>query len=220
RFSGHGIRLASNANMIKGNYIGTDVTGTAVLRNFGDGVFIDGAADNTIGGSTAAERNIISGNGSNRGEIVGSGAQGNVVIGNYIGTDVTGTSRFLGNFNDGVRIAAPNNVVGRNAHTPGRCDRACNLISGNTGSAGVEIRDSGNLVQGNFIGTDFRGTAAIINGGHGVLIDSDTEAADNTIDGPAADGSGNLISGNGQAYNGDGVHIGLHGTNNLVAGNL
>src|SRR5262249_44287605 len=61
--SGVTLRLSAHNNVILGNYIGTDIGGTADLGNAGDGVHIELAAtDNTIGGTSAAARNVISGN--------------------------------------------------------------------------------------------------------------------------------------------------------------
>src|SRR5205807_161480 len=97
---------------------------------------------------------------------------------------------------------------------------ARNLISGNLGN-GVEFYNSGgNVVAGNFIGTDKNGTAVVANLANGVSIGGG--ATGNrigiTFDGVAA---GNLISGNGQSstYT-DGVVLwGAGTTGNLVAGN-
>ena len=84
------IGTGATGNVVAGNYIGTDVTGHAALGNGIDGVLIDaGASDNTIGGTTAAARNIISGNAYAGVEI--HDANDNVVEGDFIGTDVTGT---------------------------------------------------------------------------------------------------------------------------------
>jgi hypothetical protein len=103
-FGGNGIALLVNGgNQITGNYIGTDVTGTVRLFNVGSGVYIVDAPNNTIGGTAAGARNILSGNGpvgnGSTGDgvtIQGAGATGNVVQGNYIGTDVSGNAA-LGN---------------------------------------------------------------------------------------------------------------------------
>jgi hypothetical protein len=78
---GNGIELGgSGGNVIQGNYIGTDATGTVSLRN-GSGVYINNAPNNTIGGTTAAARNIISGNDHNGIYIESSSATGNLVQG-------------------------------------------------------------------------------------------------------------------------------------------
>jgi hypothetical protein len=101
RFSAHGIRITgagATGNVIAGNYIGTNATGTAALPNIGSGVRIDtGAQANRIGTNgdgvaDDAERNVISGNGTQGVRITGSGTNSNVVAGNYIGTNATGTA--------------------------------------------------------------------------------------------------------------------------------
>jgi hypothetical protein len=89
RFSGAGIRLQTNGgNEILSNHIGTDLAGT-VDRGNRSGISIDGVPDNRI------ENNLISGNNYAGGgpgiEISGIAARNNQVIGNRIGTDVTGT---------------------------------------------------------------------------------------------------------------------------------
>src|SRR5713226_3900676 len=61
RFPANGILLNSSGNVIAGNYIGTDITGTIAMANAKDGIEIDGP-NNIIGGTTAAARNVISGN--------------------------------------------------------------------------------------------------------------------------------------------------------------
>jgi hypothetical protein len=235
-------------NVLQANFIGTNAYGTSVLdskgknlgngengnvtRNHGDGVAIhDGATENTIGGTTAGARNVISGNANNGVEVSGSGTSGNVVAGNYIGTSASGDTAFdtkgnsLGNgwysydgANDGVVIdsGATANTIG------GATTGARNVISGNQGD-GVEITDSGtsgNLVEGNFIGTSVTGDTALDDKGNsvgnyygGVAIDSG--ASKNTIGGLSASGR-NVISGN-QNY---GIEISDAGTiDNVIVGN-
>ena len=117
---------SATGNLVAGNFIGTDVTGTKALGNAYTGVEIaDSAWNNTIGGTTAGDRNVISGN-AQAGVFIDGSATGNLVAGNFIGTDVTGT-KALGNGTAGVEIAdsAWNNTIG--GTTAG--DR--NVISGN-----------------------------------------------------------------------------------------
>ena len=194
-------------NLVEGNLIGTDITGLNALPDTLSteyGVLIaGGASTNTIGGTTAAARNIISGNYGWGVGIDGPTTTGNVVVGNFIGPDLNGTAA-LGNAAQnpqsiGIIISnAPDNTVG------GTTAGAGNVISGNS-QYGVEITDvdyvnqntgtsaTGNVVAGNWIGTNRDGTAAVGNAADGVLID--TGASNNTIGGTAA-GAGNLISGN------------------------
>ncbi len=85
--------VATTGNVVEGNYIGVDATGMAPLGNTLDGVLItDGASGNTIGGTTAGARNIVSGNTGDGVQIIGSGTTANTVIGNYIGTNVAGNA--------------------------------------------------------------------------------------------------------------------------------
>jgi hypothetical protein len=116
-------------NKVAGNYIGTDLSGTKDLGNSNKGVYIYEAKNNTVGGATAGERNVISGNNSDGVRIIGSGASGNKVAGNYVGTDKNGTAA-LGNGGDGVYIkGAPNNTRrgyddrGAQRHLPQRIRR-------------------------------------------------------------------------------------------------
>jgi hypothetical protein len=197
-------------NIIQGNSIGTDVTGMFDLGNFEDGIVIAGGSINTVGGLVGGSRNIISGNNGSGIVIINDGTNGNVVEGNFIGTDVNGTA-LLANDGKGVAIfsGATNNLIG------GTTSQARNIISGNRDN-GVVIYGEGasnNMVQGNYIGTDVSGTLALGNTGYGIFIGS--AAADNSIGGLTA-GARNLISGNSE----HGIGIFDSGTTgNAVQGN-
>jgi hypothetical protein len=135
------------------------------------------------------------------------GGSGNVIRGNFIGTDQTGQID-RGNGVIGIGLFTSNNTVGGTART------ARNLISGNK-VEGIEILNpnaTGNLIQGNLIGTDDTGTKALGNGGPGVRLFSGMY---NTIGGTAP-GAGNRI-----AFNtGAGVLIvSNEGSRNAVLGN-
>ena len=209
--AGAGVTLNLSFNnpalTLKGNYIGTDATGTLKLGNM-YGVSIGGAA--TIGGTEPGAGNVISGN-DQAGVFLGSGiTNGAKVKGNFIGTDASGTLP-LGNFT-GVDLQASQVVVG--GSEPG----ARNVISGNLiglslgGSTSVAF----NVVQGNLIGTDATGTAPLPNIGEGVTI---REGSDNRFGGDAP-GEGNTV-----AFNGSGVTVifpnggPLIGVNNSIRGN-
>jgi parallel beta-helix repeat protein len=182
----NGVFLGVDAtgNTVRGNFLGTDPSGTADLDN-NIGVALTNAQNSTIGGTTAAARNIISDNGIG---ISISGGTDNKVQGNYIGTNAAGNTR-LGN-NQGVVLSnAPKNTIG------GTTVAARNIISGNS-TWGVRISDAestGNTVMGNYIGTDVTGTVTdpdgtpnngdeLGNGLNGVLIQ--TGAANNIIGEP------------------------------------
>jgi CSLREA domain-containing protein len=146
-FSQDGVLLSSSGatdNRIEGNYIGTDATGSQDLGNGGYGVEVSQSDGNTIGGTSAGARNLISGNEAD-GIIIE--ASSNTVQGNYIGTKKDGTSG-LGNAGHGVDIFSPNNVLGGLMLSEG------NLIAFN-GDDGVEVSSSvtimGNAILANSI---------------------------------------------------------------------
>ena len=211
RFTSAGVSITSDGNVVRGNFVGTDVSGAAVLGNGGNAITIDAAADNTIGGTAPWERNVMSGNSGNGILIVGDSATGNVVEGNFIGTDATGTLD-LGNTFAGVGIlnSASHNTIGGTA--PG----AGNVVSGN-GTIGVGMGAGGvctdNVVQGNRIGTDVTGTLPIGNGLDGV----GTSGLNNTVGGSTSEAR-NIIAFNGR----NGVSVDAvfsNGTGNIVRGN-
>ena len=156
-------RPGRSGEIVEGNVIGLDPSGTFVLPNAGDGVFLDAASGNTVGGTAAGSRNTISGNTLNGVEIAGAGATANVVLGNLIGTTVDYLNPSVthglavGNKADGVKIdgtfGAPGNTVGGTAAGSG------NVITGNIAN-GVEISKedatlpTGDVIIGNIIGID------------------------------------------------------------------
>ena len=196
-------------NRVEGNYIGLDVTGAEALSNTRNGVEIRIAPDNFIGGTMTGAGNVISGNGDSGVLIIDVGSTNNVVQGNYIGTDATGT-RDIGNTRSGVTIAlgASSNMIG------GVIPEARNIISGN-GNDGVRISDDGtidNFVEGNYIGTQANGIEALGNAFSGVFITDGP--SDNVIGGVGE--SGNTIAFNDQ----DGVALAPNGgTGNAIRGN-
>lgn len=212
---GTGIQIdPGDHNVIQGNFIGTDALGTTAVPNGRAGVFIWLSGDNLVGGAAPAERNVVSGNSLNGVEIFAVSGPPNVVRGNYIGTDVSG-SVALPNHHGVNSTASSAQQIGGTA--PG----AGNLISGNT-STGVSINTG--VVEGNFIGTDHSGTAALGNGsgiaaGAGVRIGGNTAAARNLISGNlnygvamfGAGSFGNFVQGN---------FIGTDITGTVAIGNL
>ena len=108
-----GIQLNGGSNnVIVGNIIGVDATGTQDLGNLGDGILIGDSDNNTIGGTSTEDRNIISGAGD--GNIANgiqlANASGNVIIGNYIGTDISGLQE-ISNSNDGIFLGNGNSFA-------------------------------------------------------------------------------------------------------------
>jgi hypothetical protein len=157
-----------------------------------------------IGGATAGARNLISGNGFDG--IIIDGGSGSLVEGNYIGTDITGTTS-IANASNGVEISTG---FVSTATIGGTSAGAGNLISGNTQDGILISRSVKIQVLGNHIGTTATGTNPLPNGGAGVFIDF---SFNNSIGGQAA-GAGNTI-----AFNrGAGVFVNS-GTGNLISGN-
>ncbi|MGA2240288.1 MAG: hypothetical protein ABSG74_13860 [Candidatus Bathyarchaeia archaeon] len=207
--TGSGVYLlgaGSTGNLVQGNYLGTDVTGSLALGNTDNGVTLSGAAANVIGGTNAGAGNVISGNGEAGIFLSGAGATNNLVQGNHIGTQATGRQA-LGNSYAGITILeAGGNLIG------GTVAGAGNVISGNK-QDGIFITNSvGNVVQGNYIGTDVTGRAAVGNGLCGLRLYSGANKV-----GGAVSGARNVISGNGL----DGVWlVGTAAVRNRVAGNF
>ena len=202
-----------------GNYLGVDPDGSTARSN-AVGIEIQ-SANNIVGSTTATSAttpgaNLISGNTSDGVLITGAKATANQVVGNRIGTDITGT-RAVGNLH-GVTIAsASNNTIG------GATANARNLISGNAGpdqvtGVGVYINgiSTNNVITGNEIGTNQAGTGVLYNT-YGIYLGtvgvSGRDTISKTTIGGTTAGSGNLISGNG---------IGIAGNvqSSLIAGNL
>jgi hypothetical protein len=184
----------TDGNSVANNDIGTNSAGTAAVPNANNGLdIVNSAADNTVGGTTPAARNVISGN-SNEGVLIGLGATGNLVEGNFIGTDYTGTKP-LGNILDGVYVGlgAVNNTIGTASASS---FSQYNVISGN-GTNGILVSDSGTSgtsINGNLIGTNAAGTGAVPNANDGVLVLGGTSGT--TIGGTNALEELNFIAGN------------------------
>ena len=204
-----GIYLEGNASneQISGNFIGTDATGRNSLPN-GNGVVVTGPGGNMIGGTSPADRNVISGN-AGSGISIAGGSAGNTAIGNFIGTDFSGEHATANDV--GITIdAGSGNVIG------GAAPGDANIISGNS-SIGIQISNSkatGNVVLGDLIGVNQGGTRTLTSPDAktgfaiGILID---DSPANTIGGTALTAM-NVIAGFGV-----GIDIsGFDATGNLV----
>jgi hypothetical protein len=180
------LSLSGSGHRVEGLQVRNCVTGIAATAN---GTVIGG-------GLIASQRNTIYSNPTTGLSLSGSG---NVIVGNYIGTNAAGSGALANG--RGILITGSSNVIG--GGSPGQG----NLVSGNT-NRGIEINGgTGNLVKGNMIGVDAGGTARIANQ-IGVAIFSSF----NTIGGTLA-GEGNVISGNDH-----GVNISV-GSGNAIFGN-
>lgn len=191
-FSASGILIDGGQNTtITNSYIGTDETGSSTAGNL-TGIRLQNSANNNTVGGTVSTGNVVSGNLQDGVVITGTGSDSNIVKGNFIGLDASTNHNPLPNVRNGLTIAngAKTNMVG------GTTASEANAISSNL-SNGIIISGgttTGNIVQGNFIGTLSNGSARG-NAGDGVIIDT---ANSNTI------GAGNVI-----AFNaGNGVTVG------------
>jgi uncharacterized repeat protein (TIGR01451 family) len=204
RFGVTGISLSTNGgSTIAGNHIGTNLGGTQARGNgtagvspgsaAGSGIIVFRSGDNVIGGPALADRNVISGNAQDGVNVFGTGATGNVIQRNHIGTNAQGSAA-LPNARRGIYLAAE--VVGGETSDTRIVG---NLVSGNTRSGIYVFAGSDTTIAGNLIGTTASGLADLGNGGAGVFID---QAADTLVGGTTATDR-NLVSGN----DGDGVAV-------------
>jgi hypothetical protein len=210
------IGASAAGNLVQNNLIGTDSEGTVGVGNFDFGVYLNDAPGNLVGGAASGNGNVIS---DNRIGIYIFGylvpMPDTRVEGNFVGTDLTG-SLALGNENTGVLLSAAGVTIGGTTHTEETCDQACNVISGTSdtfGGAGVSVQQPDCSIQGNFIGTDVSGTAPLPNNS-GIEVN-----AGNTLIGGAAEGAGNLVSGNGHVGTTTGYGVGLFYSPTTVQGN-
>ncbi len=168
-YSGVGISLSGKGgNLIEGDFIGTDASGSTAQLNFGDdGVLIFQSPNNTIGGTTPAARNIISGNGGDGIDISGTSANtsSNLVQGNLIGTTASGGA--LGNGVDGIEINGSGNTVGGSAAGAGNII-AYNQFTGIGVSSSQETSILSNTITNNqrdgvLVGSGGQGTSILSN---------------------------------------------------------
>jgi CSLREA domain-containing protein len=195
------IHVLAADQVIQGNLIGTDPTGHSAMPNIW-GIFLDAnSGPSLIGGADVDEANLISGN--ETGVFIGHESTGNEVYGNLIGTNTAGNA------------AVPNSVgimlVGHENHIGGPSSGEGNLISGNLG-AGLLVSSSSQScwIQGNRIGSDATGAAAIPNS-----VGIESEGSTSTI-GSQWPGEGNLILGNLH----DGINLNDLAVHNWVVGNI
>jgi parallel beta-helix repeat protein len=170
------ILASSVGNMVQGNYIGIDVTGTAALGNGDHGVFL-GMFGNTIGGPSSGAGNVISGNHGAGIAIFNCGMPGNQILGNLIGTDASGTEA-LGN-TDGVSfiLCSGNTLID-------------NTVSNNVRGVNFENSSDNQIYNNNFIDN---GIQANVYNGSGNVFNMDKPIGGNywsDLTGPDVDGDG------------------------------
>lgn len=208
RFGFYGMEISGNNNIVANCLIGTDPTGTLDRGNVQHGIGLYGGTNNRIGGTTAADKNVISGNGRAGLWVTGSfsdPATGDLIGRNFIGVNITGDAA-IPNGEGGIFVEVIfSSDVADNQFGVG--PGGFNVISGNTGS-GIKLGGEFNLVQFNLIGTNLIGDQRVPNSTDGIYCYRN----DNTIGGPT-DTAINLISGNIS----NGIHI-INGSRNRVQG--
>jgi hypothetical protein len=230
-FSRYGVWMrTAGSDVLTNSWVGIDAAGAADGNQIG--VLIDAISDCTVGGTSASQANVLSGNTMDGIQIYGSvtyPATNNTVYGNYIGTNATGTAA-VGNTRDGVCVrGVSGNWVG--SALPG----ARNVIGGN-GDAGVGLyftatadETGSNVVLGNHIGVGADGLTALPNH-DGVYVNLDnstvggsTAAARNVIAGNYFDGVvvhqtsvGVQVQGNYIGFASDGATLRRNGTHGVV----
>ncbi|MFZ1700296.1 MAG: hypothetical protein WBO10_11115 [Pyrinomonadaceae bacterium] len=204
----------SSNNIIQGNYLGTNAAGSVGIAN-GSGIELQAdARDTLIGGTSAAARNVISGN------QLGIAVVQNFMVsplrtrieGNFIGPNASGTAAIPNQ--TGIHCFIPTELT-----IGGVAEGAGNVISGNSGDGAFSFfgfihSGSSNqiIVQGNLIGTDPSGTAPMPNGGNGLSF---VESGPQVIIGGSSAAARNIISGNG----GHGIYLQDSFSGNVIFGN-
>jgi len=187
-------------NVIRGNFLGTDPTGTFAKPN-GNAVIVS-APNDLVGGGTPADRNLVSGNtaGVFSGAIQFDSLVPGAVQGNLVGTDATGMLAIPNA--EGIYTNGPVTIGGSVSGTG-------NVISGNS-LDGLFIQGAV-VIQGNLIGTTADGSGPLGNGQSGINLH---EISNVTIGGQG-DGDGNVIAYNGGA----GVLVSGSGQSDTIRGN-
>lgn len=226
------IMVLSNGNRIECNYLGLRADGSTPNPNR-RGIDINSASDNIIGTDgiqpALGRRNLISANLFGGINTRGFEPNRNIIAGNYIGVDASGTQARSNRIGVSINAAsnspgpALDNVIGFSG--VGSPEFARNVISGNAGdtsAAGIDMQVNAQRtrIAGNYIGLSADGSAAIPNR-NGISIGSNASVRDNLIGFPSAQPlavSGNVISGNEFA----GISInGFNGTDrSFIVGNL
>jgi hypothetical protein len=208
----------TSGTTIAGNYVNTDVSGLTALGGGAEVVMLNDSGNNRIGTngdgvSDTIERNIIVGFQA----IFIPGSDNNVIAGNYINVDATGTVAFPNS--QGIYVNGNNNIIGTDGSNDAFNANERNVIAGSTGNAALQVEGSANtVIAGNYIGTNAAGTAVLGND-FGVVVasgSSNTRIGTNG-DGIADDLEGNIIAGG----TNDGIQIaGSETSFTTVSGNF
>jgi parallel beta-helix repeat protein len=142
-------------NLVIGNFIGTDISGSMTLAERGSGISLGGGDRPFIGGTTAGERNVISGN-PYSGIKVGATADYTFIGGNYIGTDASGQVALGNVWSSGIEISQGTHIFVQG-----------NLIAHHRHGAGITVSGyNGNTLRQNLIYDNEGGGIVLQNGGN------------------------------------------------------
>lgn len=157
----------SSGNTFTCNIIGLEVDGETIIGNSGYGIYLESDSDNNaIGGLSSSDRNIISAN--NKGIGI-KDSDDTVIRGNYIGTNKTGTIAKGNATGIEIQNSADTTIGDSSANSiPSSCEGGCNIISGSSGSGvtfltSASSSSNGNVIKGNYFGTNQSGNASIVN---------------------------------------------------------
>jgi CSLREA domain-containing protein len=204
--TGSGLQVYGDNTIVRGNLIGVNTAGTAAIGN-SRGIFVNGTEGFTpsniiIGGTTAAQRNVISGNISptlgNGIAVAGANASNVTITGNYIGTNAAGTAAIPNRLAGISLYGSTNHTIGTSVAG------ARNVISGNTtygiridGDPTGPINTVNTTIRNNFIGTDATGNNPIGNTSSGIFIEGHNSADLDLIIGGTGANESNRIWNNG-----------------------
>ena len=195
------INGGADGTTVQGNLFGVSADGTALIPSTdATAIEITGGDNSLIGGTSAAAGNVISGNATSflfgYGIHVKPGADGTVVQGNTIGTNLAGTAD-LGNWRNGIFLDIDSDFEA-DTTIGGAVAGAGNLISGSSEDGIYVFNVTGGpftgpvVISGNKIGTNAAATAAIPNGSNGIR----NQRMENTVIGGATAAEANIIGGN------------------------
>jgi hypothetical protein len=173
-----GIDVGSDGVTITGSVAGPNANYGIVAHAVG--VHIGGTAGITTGGPCSGDCNLVSGNGGSGLYLSSSGT----VEGNFIGTTRNGATANANGM--GILVSSGTWTIG------GTSASAANVVSGN-GYRGIDMHGCTCHIQGNFIGTNAKGTKAVANSSSGIVM----TGSSNTVIGGNVAGAGNVISANG-----------------------